>query len=160
MLETQIKKYVPSVEDVYQIYNKYSAYEIKEKTRQREIVEHRAMFVQLCLDYTDSTLHYIGNFLGITHSSVIHYKSNFDIFSQNKNAYQKYVRAEQELVNKFPYVYSRYKPSPNKVDLTDVHKAFIRRMHASERKLTLYREIIADLNEKINKYESELYKSE
>lgn len=154
---TNSRRYIPTIEDIYQIYKKYTNADIFITSRKRQVVEYRAMFANLCIQYSSSTVTQIGKFLSKDHASVLHYKKLFETVSRfNPEAYEVYTKTEADIVYRYPYLYPKYEKRPKKIDPRDAQMTYVRRLNAYTVKLNFYREYTYKLEAHIKSLKSQL----
>lgn len=151
--QTKVNVYVPTIEDIHQIYKKYSNIDILSNNRTRNVVEHRCMFANLCREYTDSSLFKIGKYFNRDHSTVLHYIKQFNIMAKyNKSAMKAYMRTEQEIMEQFPLLFKH--PDERKI-ATDTSESerrrSLRRLHAATVKMNFYKQYTRNLERQIKR---------
>jgi|TARA_B100000212_G_scaffold65175_1_gene45099 hypothetical protein len=157
MEETSLGLY-PTLSDIDTIYKRYTDVDYLADNRKRSTVDVRAFFVKLCLDYAEESFEKIAQYMGRDHSTICHYKKNFEVFVlNNKKAYRCYLRAEQEILDMFPFLLSKLKdretPVEEGVTLNQIQKKYIRKFHQAKVKIKFYRDYTKKLEEKLKKFD-------
>ena len=156
--------HVPSILDVHQIYKKYTQVDILDSRRKRNIVDHRCMFVNLCVTYTKTSYAKLGKYLGKDHSSIVHYTKNFEAMAKyNKDAMKSFVKTELELLLKYPLIMSKYREYEFSDNNEEKEKRrFLRIIHANNIKINFYKGYTKKLESRLKKlkYERKLYQSQ
>lgn len=147
----EFKRYIPSIEDINQIYKKYTRKDIFQKTRLREVVDYRKMFVCLATKYTKTTLHEIARYFEMNHATMIHYRRTFDVVvASNPLAFEAYLSAEKDVVDTFPYAAEIFLRNLKKPDVKSAHLTYLRKMHAFSIKIEFYRKLTYMQQKKID----------
>jgi len=148
-MEDNVKKLAPAIEDIFEIYKKYTVgVDILESRRLREIVDYRVFFVKLCVDYTSATYSQIARFIKKDHSTIHHYLKNYDAFVlNNRRAYEVYLRVEDEIIHLYPSAIfvgsNEKKKEARNIEMvgTEMHQSYARRFHAQRVKINFYKEL-------------------
>lgn len=152
-------KLLPTIEDVHNIFKKYTVgVDYLEMNRRRDIVDYRVFFVKLCLDCTNNSASSIARFIKRDHSTVVHYRNNFDSFTiNNHRAYSQYLKASEEIADIYPATLSndrkdkksaKYRTKRDfhiSVDTVEIHKTYARRFHSMRVKLNHYKRLVKEL---------------
>ena len=152
------KRYIPTLEDIYQIYKKYiEPMDVLEITRKRDVVENRLMFAMLCLKYTKESYANIGQFIKKDHSTIVHYTKQFDvIISSSPGVFENYLDAEKDIVNSYPYALDIFLNNPQKPDVKKAHILYLRKVHAFNVKLNFYKKLVYQQGKTTKKLNIEL----
>lgn len=157
-------KLLPTIEDVHNIFKKYTVgVDYLEMNRRRDIVDYRVFFVQLCLDCTNNSASSIARFIKRDHSTIVHYRNNFDSFTiNNHRAYSQYLRASEEIADIYPATLSNSRKDKKSakhrtkkdfqisVDTIEIHKTYARRFHSMRTKLDHYKRLVKELTKRNN----------
>jgi hypothetical protein len=164
MSKDEIEKLLPAIEDVHSIFKKYTVgVDYLEQNRRRDIVDYRVFFVKLCLEHTNSSASAIARFIKRDHSTIVHYRNNFDSFTiNNTKAYSQFLRAGEEIIDIYPAAATTKRKDKKsaknrtkkdfeiKLNTVEIHKTYARRFHSMRVKLDYYKGMSIKYKEKFN----------